>query len=273
MADDAQAELAQLLHLVVVQRLGRSHNDGLARVDAQGVEVLHAADGYAIVVAVAHHLKLNLLPALQALLYQDLRREGEGLLCQAVQLLLIVAEARTEAAQGEGCTNDDGIAQLLGSLASRLYVLAGLALDGVDVYLVEPLHKEFAVFRIDDGLDGSAQHLHSILLQYALLEERDAAVERRLSAKGEQDALRALLLDDALHEIGGYGQEIDVVGNALAGLDRGDVGVDEYGLDALFLEGFQGLRTAVVEFACLAYLQGSGAQQQDFLELIGWHSL
>ena len=74
-----------------------------------------------------------------------------------------------------------------------------------------------------------------------------------------------LLLDHLLHEIRGDGQEIDLVRNAFGSLHRGDVGVDEDGLDALFAEGLEGLRAAVVEFAGLADLEGARSEHQDFL--------
>ena len=40
--------------------------------DAEGVEVLHVADGDTVVVLIAYHLVLNLLPALERLLDQYL---------------------------------------------------------------------------------------------------------------------------------------------------------------------------------------------------------
>ena len=83
-ADDADGQLAQLVVVGVRERLAGGDDDGLARVDAQRVEVLHVADGDAVVEAVAHHLVLHFLPAAEALLDEHLGREGEGLLYQHV---------------------------------------------------------------------------------------------------------------------------------------------------------------------------------------------
>ena len=79
MADGLDRHRAEQLVLLVVERLARGHDDGLARVDAHRVEVLHVADGDAVVAPVAHHLVLDLLPAAQALLDQHLgHAAGEG---------------------------------------------------------------------------------------------------------------------------------------------------------------------------------------------------
>lgn len=83
----------------------------------------------------------------------------------------------------------------------------------------------------------------------------DAAIQGRLAAECQHDAVGALLGYDALHEEGGDGQEIDVVGHTLAGLHRGDVGVDQHGLDSLLAQGLQGLAAGIVKLAGLAYLQ------------------
>ena len=75
-----------------------------AIMDTERIEVLHVTNGDTVVIAVAHHLVFYLLPALQRLLYQHLWREGKGFLCQAVKLLLIIAEARTQSPKGIGST-------------------------------------------------------------------------------------------------------------------------------------------------------------------------
>ena len=70
--------VAQALELVVVQGLAGSHGDGVARVDAHGIEILDGADDDAIAGRVAHDLHLDLFPALDGLLDQDFRLGREG---------------------------------------------------------------------------------------------------------------------------------------------------------------------------------------------------
>ena len=66
------ADAAQHLVLAVGQRLGGRDHDRVAGVDAHRVEVLHVADRDAGVGGVAHHLVLDLFPALQGALQQHL---------------------------------------------------------------------------------------------------------------------------------------------------------------------------------------------------------
>ena len=136
---------------------------------------------------------------------------------------------------------------------------------GLDGDLVEPLHEQFAVFCVYDGLHRGAEHLYSVFLQDAALVELHAAVERGLAAEGEQDALRALLLYHPCHEIRGDGEEIDPVRNPLGGLHRGDVGIHQDGLYPVFAQGLERLRAAVVEFSGLSDLECAGTQEYDFL--------
>ena len=78
MAHDADGDLAELVVFVICQRLRGSDDDTLTGMDTERVEVLHITDGDTVVVAVTYHFVLDFLPALEALLYEDLWREGEG---------------------------------------------------------------------------------------------------------------------------------------------------------------------------------------------------
>ena len=91
--DDLYGKRTQLMVLTVRERLRRSDDDGLTRMDTKRVEVLHVTYRDAIVEAVTHHLVLDLLPALQRFLHKHLRGEREGFLGQFIQLFLVVAEA------------------------------------------------------------------------------------------------------------------------------------------------------------------------------------
>ena len=57
--------------------------------DAQRVEILHRSYGEAMIVGVADALKLNLLPALQRLLDQNLGSKREGAFCQLAESFLV----------------------------------------------------------------------------------------------------------------------------------------------------------------------------------------
>ena len=89
MADALDSDFLQHLHLLFLQRTGRSNNDRLTSVDTQGVEVLHRGNGEAVVVGIADALELNLLPALQRLLNKNLGSKGEGTLSQFFESFLV----------------------------------------------------------------------------------------------------------------------------------------------------------------------------------------
>ena len=243
--------------LRIAQGLRRSDDDTLAGMDSQWVKVLHVTDGNTVVVAVANHLVLYLLPSLQTLLYQYLWREREGLLCELVQLLLVISETRTESTQCIGSTDDDRITQLGSSLAGLLDVLASLALDGLHVDFIKLLDEELAVLGIHDGLYRSTQHLDVIFLQDTLAIEFHTTVEGSLTTETKEDSVWLLLLDDTLYEVGLHRQEVNLVGNAFRSLYGCNIRVDEHGLDTFLAQSLQRLRTRVVELACLTYLQGS----------------
>ena len=232
--------------------------------DAERVHVLHVTDRDAVVEAVADHFVFNFFPAAEGFLHEHLRREGEGLLRHGVQLGLVLAEAGAQAAQRISRADDDRITDLAGRGAGLFESGRRMGPDGLHADLIQPLHEQFAVFRVDDGFDGGAQHLHAVPLEHAAAEQFHAAVQRRLSAEGEQDAVRPLLLDDLLHELRSHGQEIHFVRHALGSLDGSDVGVHEHGPDALLSEGLQGLGTTIVEFAGLADFQRARAKDKHF---------
>ena len=258
-------------HLLLAERAGRSDDDRLARVDAQGVEVLHRGDGEAAVVAVADAFELNLLPSLQTLLDEDLRGEGEGALCQLAESLLVGADARAQAAQGVGRADHDGEADLAGSLQGVVHRLNGMADGGLQRDLVQLADEEVAVLSVHDGLHARAQHAHAILLQRAVLPQLRAAVQGRLAAEGEQDAVGALLLDDLRDEVGGDRLEVHCVGDAFRSLNCSDVGVDEHATDAFLTQGLQSLRARIVKLTCLSDLQGAAAQHEHLCQLFVVH--
>ena len=222
-----------------------------------------------MVVGVAYHLKLYLLPALERLLDQYLWCKGEGRLGHFAERLLVGTDARTQSAEGVGRTYHHGERELTGSLQGIGHVLHGTAAGREQVYLVELLDKEVAVFGVHNGFHARAEHLHAILPEHAAAIEFGAAVEGRLSAESQQDAVGAFFLDDFGHEVGGDGLEVHLVGDTFRGLDGGDVGIDEHRVDALFPECFQRLRTRIVEFAGLSDFQCARSEYEHFAWFLG----
>ena len=109
-ADDRGRGIAELLVGLVGERHLRRHRDRVAGVDAHRVEVLDRADDDDVVVQVADHLELELVPAANGLLHEHLgdRALAETALDRGTELGLGLGEAAAVAAEREGGTDDGG---------------------------------------------------------------------------------------------------------------------------------------------------------------------
>ncbi len=210
---------------------------------AERVEVLHIAHRYAVVKTVTHHFIFNLFPTLQRLLHEHLRRERQRLLDKGNKLLLVVAESAAESAERISGAHDYGIAQIVGGLYGIGCGVDSLALDGLYIYLVELLHKQLTVLGFHDGTHRSSEHLHVVTVEHSALMQCDTAVERGLSAKRQQNAVGALLLDNLLHKVGRHGKEVYLVGKAVGCLYGSNVRIYQHGCYTLLLHCLKSLRT------------------------------
>ena len=102
-ADARERRVAHPLVLAVGQRHHRRHRDRVAGVHAHRVDVLDRADHDGVVRAVAHHLELELLPAGDRLLDEDLghRARGEAAARDALELGPGAGEPAPAPAEGE----------------------------------------------------------------------------------------------------------------------------------------------------------------------------
>ena len=116
--DDVQGRGPEHLVLFVRQGLGGCHDDGVAGVDADRVEVLHGADRDDVAGIVAHRLELDLLPAGDALFDEDLvdGRRFQARVGDELQFVRIVRDTAAGAAEGEGRTHDDGVPDVMGDV-------------------------------------------------------------------------------------------------------------------------------------------------------------
>ena len=268
-ADHLEGAVAQELVLLVRQGLARGDDDRVAGVDADRVDVLHRADGDGGVVGVAHDLELDFLVALDALFDEDLvdRGQGEGVAHVVAQFLLVVGKAAAGAAEGEGRTEDDRVADLLGD-ADRLFD----AVDrlGGDDGLAEAeaeLLEELAVLGLLDALEGGSEDFDVALVEDAFLGQLDGEVQAGLAAEARDEGVRTLVADD-LGDVFQFERfHIDLVGHMGVGHDRRRIGVHEDDLIALFLEGDAGLGACIVEFGGLSDHDRAGADDHHFLDI------
>ena len=263
--DHAQRRGAQHVVVVVRERLRGGDHNRVACVDAERVKVLHVAADDGVVRLVAQHLVFALLPATQTLLHQHLRAQTERAGAQVTELLLVLREARAEPAERKGGPHNHGVPDRLGGAQRLVHRRHGLAAGDGDADLVECLDEQVAVLAHAQHVHLRAEHLDAEALKHAHLLELDTDVQRALSAKGEQHAVGALLLEHVRDVVGRDWEEVHLGCKRVAGLDRRDVRVDQHRLDAGLAQGLDRLGAAVVELARLPDAQAAGADEHHLL--------
>ena len=268
-ADQAQRAVAQHVVFAVRERLARRDDDAVARVDADGVEVLHVADGDGGVTRVAHDLVFNFLVALDALFHEHLMHggEGQGVLGEGAQLLVVVGKAAACAAQREGGTQHDGIADLARGAAALVNVCCDHAREHRLAQRFAELFEFLAVLRAGDALRTGAQDFDLTLVQNAGLIELRHKVQPRLTAEAGNDGVRTLIADDAANVFGRERLHIDLVRDGGVGHDRGGVGVCKHNFISLFAERKTGLRAGVVELGGLSDHDRAGADDENLVDI------
>ena len=116
----------------------------------------------------------------------------------------------------------------MGRFLHFFYSRACLTLDGLHANLIEPFHKQVAILRVDNGLYWGAQHFDTVFLQNTFLIQFHTAVQGRLSAKRQQDTIRAFLLNDTLHKLRSYRLEIHGICDILRSLHGGNIGINQH---------------------------------------------
>lgn len=227
---------------------------------------LHVTHGDTIVPAVPNNFILNLLPTLHTLLNQNLRTSSKGLATQLCQLLHILGETRTQTTESIGSSNNDGETNSIGSFDSLCQVDRGSRLGTLLANLLHSTGKHFSVFGGDDGLNGGTEYLDTEFAKLVL--ELDTDIQGGLTTESTVDTIGLLVLDDFEHKFGGDGKEVNLVRETLGGLDSGNIGVDEDGVDTFLLQSLDGLGTGVVEFTGLSNGKTTGTKDKNLLDLL-----
>ena len=226
MAHTLDSQLLQHLHLVVTQRAGRSNHDGLTRMNAQRIEVLHRGNREAVVVGIADNLELYLLPALQALLDQYLRSKGECTLGNLLERLFVRTHARTQTAQCISTAYHNRVTYAASSGNGILHSLASLRNRNLQVHLLQLLDKQVAVLGVHDSLNARAKHLDPVFLQRTVQIQLRTAVQCRLTAECQQYAVRTFLLYNFCYKKGIDREEINLICNTFTCLDCRYIRID-----------------------------------------------
>ena len=269
LADDGERGVAHDLVFAVGQRLDRRDGDGVAGVDAHGVEVFDGADDHAVVGAVAHDFHFEFLPAEQRFVDEDFGngREIEAAGDDFLELLAVVGDAAALAAEGEGGADDERKrADFLGHLLRFFHRVGDAGARHVEADLDHGLLEKLAVLALVDGLGLRADHADAVFLEHAGFEERHRGVERRLAAERREQRVGLLADDDFFHHFRRDRLDVSAVRELRIGHDRRRIRVHQDDFVALFLQRLAGLDAGVVEFAALADDDGAGADDEDFAD-------
>ena len=234
LAQDRDAEVAHLLVLAVGQRHGGGDSHRVTGVHTHRVDVLDRTHHDHVVVAVAHQLELEFLPAEDGFLDQHVGagRGHQPAAGHPFDVLSGIRHARPEAAHGERWANDDGQPELLDRLTDLVHGETHAGACGFAADLRDDVLEPLPVLAALNGLEVGADQLDPVAVQRPVLIERDGGVQRSLAAQRRKQrvdlvAALGLLGDDALDECGGDRLDVGVVGELGVGHDGRRVGVDQ----------------------------------------------
>ena len=235
--------------------------------DADRIEVLDRADDDAVSGGVDDDLELELLPAFERALDQDLAdwARGDPPRNGSPQFVTSPCQSAAAAAEREGRPHD-----------RRHGAVVELLERGDDDALRhrQPggLHRgpeERAVLGRADRGEVGADQLDAVLGEDAVLGQLDREVQRRLAAERGEERVGTLAADD-LRERGRVERlEVGRVGPLGVGHDRGRVRVREHDAVALGAQRAARLDAGVVELAALADPDRPGADDQDAAKIRG----
>ncbi len=264
--DDLRGSVPELLEGLVRQGHLRRDGDGVARVHPHRVEVLDRADDDDVVAHVTHDLELELVPADQRLLHEDL---AYGALLQPAleeprEVVGRPGDAAAMAPEREGRAQDEREREVGRQLIRRGHDhgLGNAQADGLHRLAEEP-----AVLRAADRVEAGADQLDAELVEDAVLREAAGEVESGLAAERREERVWPLALEHAGDPLHVERLQVRAVGVAGVGHDRGRVRVDDDRAVALGAEDLERLASGVVELARLPDDDRARADHADGLEI------
>ena len=251
-----------------------SRTEGIPRVHAQGINVLNEADGDHFPFRIPHHFQLQLLPSQDGLFHQDLAHqtglEASGADC--AQFFFIVYQTAPCASHGVGRPQHHRISQCLCNLQRFLHSVGHFAAGHLNAQGIHGFLKLNPVLSPLNGIHLNAYHLHLILLQDSRPCQFRTEVEPRLSAQIRQQRIRTLLGNNLLQTLLVQRLDIGHIRRLRICHDGGRIGIHQYDLIAQLLQRLTGLGAGIVKLTGLAYDDGPGTYDQNFVNISSlWH--
>mmetsp|Transcript_22073 Transcript_22073/g.51821 ORF Transcript_22073/g.51821 Transcript_22073/m.51821 type:complete len:265 (-) Transcript_22073:1330-2124(-) len=263
MTNHLDSNSPQSVILIVRKRLGRRNHNGLACVYTHWIQVLHVTDNQAVVPGITHHFVFQLLPSLQALIDDDLRRGGESSSQKHLQVFLVRCKATSQTTQCKRSSNKHRKSNLTGDISCLLEGVCACRLRALLAQTLDAYLEDLAIFRCNNGIDLRAENLHAILLESAIAVKCNCTVQRRLPTECGKQSIRSHLVNYLRYELRCNRDEVNLVSQAPGCLDGRNVGVDQHRLHVLLAQCLDGLAPGVIEFTSLPDCQTTGSQHQD----------
>ncbi len=237
--------------------------------DAHGVYIFNKADRDHVVVRIADDLELELLPAEDRLLDEDLVDQGclQAAGHDRLQLLHVVDKAAAGAAHRVGRTEDDRVTQPVGDRETFLDAVGDFGAGHLDAEHVHGFLEFNTVLAALDRVDLDADDLDIVFVEDALLVELRGKVEAGLAAEVRQQRIRALLCDDLLEARGVQRLDVGDVRHLRIRHNGGRVGVDKDDLVAEASERLARLRAGIVKLTGLADDDRTRSDDQYLLDV------
>ncbi len=168
--------------------------------DAQGINVLDETHRNHVPFCIPNHFQLQLLPAQNGFLHQNLshQRSLQPSCADRPQLVLVVHQTAAGASHGIGRAQNHRVAQLVRNLQPILHGVGHLTSGHLNAQLVHGLLEFDPVLAPFDGIHLHSNDLHLIFLQNACPGQLRAEIQPRLSSQIGQQRIRAFLGYDLL---------------------------------------------------------------------------
>ena len=269
LTDDFDCGIVEHLKVMVVKRHDRRNYDRVACMNADGVNVFHAAYGDRVVVGVTHNLEFNLLIALNALFDKNLmnRRKLERVKTDFDQFLFVIGKAAAGTAESECGTENNGIADSLCGFLCFFDIIGNFGRNGGLADRLAKLLEELSVLCALDRFAAGTQKLNAAFAKNALLFKLHCEVKTGLTADTGNDCIGALVTENLCNIFKSQGFHINLIGDGGIGHNGSGVGVTENYLISLFLKSETRLSARIVEFGSLTDNDRARADDKNLFDV------
>ena len=244
--------------------------------DTHGVEIFDRTNDDDIVSLVAHHFQFVFLPA-ENRFFQHNFMDHTGI--KAVfgnhgKFFPVVGDPASCPAESKGGADDDRKSDICGDGKDFVHGFGKAAAGHPEANILHGRSELLPVFGLVNHLQGSADHFHAVLFQNTAFGNSHRRVQTRLTANGRQKCIGPFPGNNFRHRLRRDGFHIGPIRHFRVRHDGRRIAVDQHNLITLFLQSLAGLCAGIIELAGLADDNGTGADDQDFFQVISfWHGL